>query len=87
MNANALVAEAYAKIKGTAPAGFEDKKLVSGLGFESIDVIDLLFEIEQASGIQIELGALLMHTRQQAERRFQDLTAQDIIRFINDQKK
>ena len=70
--------EAVKGIAGTAP---ESSSLPRDLGLESIDVVDLFFEIEQSTGVVIELNQVIGNA-QGSGRRFEDVSIQDLIDYL-----
>ncbi|RYZ86103.1 MAG: acyl carrier protein [Proteobacteria bacterium] len=82
-DANKAVYAGLIKFKASLANARDDQKLVSELGLESIDIVDLLFEVEQMTGVTVELSELLNFTRSQSQKRFQDLTIRDIASYID----
>lgn len=78
------VQDALTRLKGSQPENFAEKFLTTDLNFESLDIIDLLFEIEQSTGVNIDLGRLLGSVEERSERRFRDLKISDIIEYISE---
>lgn len=79
-SAREAVYSALETVKGvpsTAPPG---ASLIRDLGLESIDIVDLFFELEQATGIVVELNQLLAAG---GGRRFEDISVQNLIDFLN----
>ena len=84
----ALVYTALKNVKGNTYKQEDDHlKIIEDLGFESIDVIDLLFEIEQLSGVVITLGDLTAFLKSHSEGRFQNLKIKDLIEYLDAQSK
>lgn len=71
--------ETVKDVPRSAPAS---SSLTRDLGLESIDIVDLFFEIEQATGKVIELNQLLSQGQTRQGRRFEDISVQDIIDFL-----
>lgn len=59
-----------------------ESSLTRDLGLESIDIVDLFFEIEQATGTVIELNQVLGQAQSKQGRRFEDISIQDIIDYL-----
>jgi acyl carrier protein len=75
-------------VKGDVSEGENDNlRITQDLGFESIDVVDLLFEVEQLSGIMITFGDLNIYIKARTGGRFQNLTVKDLIDYLNAQSK
>ncbi len=62
-----------------------DTKIVSDLGFESIDIIDLFFEIQSRTGVEIDLNEIAANIGNFEGRRFEDIKVNDIVDYL--QKK
>lgn len=73
---------ALASIKGVDAAVAPTASLTRDLGLESIDVVDLFFEIEQSTGIVIELNQLVGEMRGSQGRRFEEVTIQDLVDYL-----
>lgn len=71
--------EAVKGVPATAPA---EASLTGDLGLESIDIVDLFFEIEQATGVVIELNLMVASVRDGAKRRFDEITIQDVVDYL-----
>jgi len=70
---------ALVAVKGISPEVSPESSLVQDLGFESMDMIYLAFEIERTTGVVVELNQL---TRTMRERRVDSLTVQDLVDFL-----
>lgn len=79
MNPQEAVYGALATVKGVTSDRPASSTLTGDLGLESIDVVDLFFEIEQSTGVVVELNQVL---RSSAGRRFEDLTIQDLVDYL-----
>ncbi len=62
-------------------------KMIGDVGMESIDVIDFLHEIERRVGIEVRIPLLLEQMHKSGGRRFDQLTAQDLINYLQNAKK
>lgn len=60
-------------------------KIVGDLGFESIDIIDLFFEIQSQTSIEIDLNEIATNIGNFEGRRFDDIKVADIVEYL--QKK
>jgi len=79
------IKSAISEIRDEAEFSLE-KKLVSDLGFESLDIIDLIFEIQRRTSIQIDINELSMKIGGIEGRRFNDITIEDIVQYLLDKK-
>jgi acyl carrier protein len=61
-----------------------DSKLVSDLGLESIDIIDIFFEIGEEVGVDLDLNEIAEKIGGTEGRRFNDIQIMDIISYINE---
>ena len=88
-NKNRMIIYAALKnVKGNSYKQEDDHlKIIEDLGFESIDVVDLLFEIEQLSGVVITLGDLTSFLKSNSSGRFQNLKIKDLIDYLDAQSK
>lgn len=80
--------EVSAAIKIIRPNSKEvklDTKIVGDLGFESIDIIDLFFEIQSRTGVEIDLNEIAANIGNFEGRRFEDIKVSDIVDYL--QKK
>lgn len=68
-------------VKGIARTAPESSSLTRDLGLESIDIVDLFFEIEQSTGVVIELNQVI-GSAQGSGRRFADVSIQDLIDYL-----
>jgi acyl carrier protein len=75
--------EAMVLIKGNniLPLNYSDS-LVKDYGFESLDIIDLFFEIQRITGIEIDLTEMAVNIGALDGRRFNDLTIEDLLKFL-----
>lgn len=58
-----------------------DQALMADLGLASIDMVDLFFEIEQATGQVVELNRLVAGLS--GEKRFSQVTVRDLHRHLS----
>lgn len=81
----ASVTEAIVLVKGShlQPLDFS-KSLVVDYGFESLDIIDLFFEIQRITGIDIDLTEVAVKIGALEGRRFNDLTIRDLLLFLEE---
>lgn len=77
------VYDSLAKVKGGVAEVAPTATLTGDLGLESIDVVDLFFEIEQATGIVVELNLLIGEMRGTRGRRFEEITIQDVVDYLD----
>ena len=68
-------------IKGKIDFNLE-KRLVTDYGFESIDVIDLFFEIQQKTGIDVDINEIATILGGNEGRRFNDISIKDILSYL-----
>ena len=68
------------KIKEIPRSAPPTASLIRDLAFESIDIVDLYFEIEQSSGVAVELNQLMGET---SGKTFEDLTIQDLVNHLD----
>lgn len=66
-------------VKGVPSTASPQASLIRDLGLESIDIVDLFFEIEQATGIVVELNQV------RSVRRFEDISIQNLIDYLSTQ--
>lgn len=59
-----------------------NKRLVSDYGFESIDVIDLFFEIQSRTQIEIDINEMAVIIGGSDGRRFNDITIKDVLHYL-----
>jgi acyl carrier protein len=60
-----------------------EMKLISDYGLESIDILDLLFEIEQTTGISINLSeAFSVQRKDQGQGKQFDLSIDEIVDYL-----
>lgn len=81
------VYNALASIKGVAASVPPEASLTRDIGLESIDVVDLFFELEQSTGVVVELNQLIGQMRGSAGRRFEEVTIQDLIDYLHSHGK
>jgi len=81
-SAEEAVYAALETVKDVPRSAPSTSSLTRDLGLESIDIVDLFFEIEQATGKVIELNQLLSQGQARTGRRFEDISVQDIIDFL-----
>ena len=84
MNSNNIenaVKESIELIKGKIDFDVS-KRLVSDYGFESIDVIDLFFEIQTRTQIEIDINEMSVIIGGSEGRRFNDITISDVINYL-----
>lgn len=77
------VYQALSIVKGVTPDAAPDSSLTRDLGLESIDIVDLFFEIEQSTGVVIELNQILSQSSSRSGRRFEDISIQDLVDFLS----
>ena len=53
--------------------------LIADLQMESIDIVDLFFELEKFTGIEIQVVEVLQKSRASGAQRFDDLRVRDIL--------
>ena len=78
--ASETVYAALEAVKGISQGASPQASLTRDLGLESIDMVDLFFEIEQATGVVVELNQLIGSS--QGRRRFEEIALQDLIDFL-----
>lgn len=64
-----------------------DQKLTNDFRFESIDIIDLFFELEQKTKLSIDLNEVAMILKNEKGRRFNDIKVSDIIKYLEIKSK
>ena len=70
-------------VKNVPRSASIDSSLTRDLGLESIDIVDLFFEIEQSTGTVIEINQLLSQAQATSSgRRFEDISIQDVVDFL-----
>ena len=75
--------EAMVLVKGAEVLPLNYKaSLVQGYGFESLDIIDLFFEVQRITGIEIDLTEMAVKIGALEGRRFNDLTVEDLLQFL-----
>ncbi len=82
--------EIMSAIKSSLKALVKDKnlsisaemKIIEDLGLESIDFIDLVFELEKKFRIEIDLNLLALELAKFKERRFTEVRIVDLYEFI-----
>lgn len=57
-------------------------KIVTDLDFESIDIIDLFFEIQSRTNIEIDLNEIAIIIGNFEGRRFNDIKVSDILSYL-----
>jgi acyl carrier protein len=80
-DAQKAVLQAVETVKGLSEGVEFHYSLTKDLGLESIDVVDLFFEIEQATGKSVELSQLVNRDGSTG-RRFEDVTLQDVVTHL-----
>lgn len=60
----------------------DNTRLITDLGLESIDFVDLIFECERKLGIIVDLNHFATIQSQENQQRFQDLTLGDIVKAL-----
>lgn len=78
---------ALQSVKGVPASAAVTTTLTRELGLESIDIVDLFFEIEQSTGVVIELNQLVGQMGGAAGRRFEDVSIQDLIDYLDSHAK
>ncbi len=81
MDYHKLIHDSINQIKGGVEYS-PSVPLVSGYGFESIDIIDLFFEIQQRCGTEIDINEIAAFMGGTQGRRFNDITPEDIRRYL-----
>lgn len=59
-----------------------NSKIIEDLGLESIDFIDLIFELERQYKVEIDLNLLGLELARYKERRFTEVRIADLQEFI-----
>lgn len=78
-----ILAESICEIKpDTIQPINHNKSLVKDYGFESLDIIDLLFEVEKKTNISIDLTEVAVKIGAIEGRRFNDLTIAELLTFL-----
>ncbi len=85
MDLKEIIGKSAAAIKGNKvlPLNF-DSKLVADYGFESLDIIDFFFEVQKLSGVQLDLAEIAIKVGAQSGRRFNDITFQEILVYLQE---
>jgi len=83
MNHEDAVYTALETVRNIPRSAPSSSSLTRDLGLESIDIVDLFFEIEQATGVVIEMNQILAQGQSAQGRRFEDISVQDIIDFLD----
>lgn len=73
--------ESIVEIKGPVEIGPE-KRIVTDLNFESIDVIDLFFEIQKRTSVEIDINEIAIAIGGTEGRRFNDIKISDILEYL-----
>ena len=60
----------------------ESLSLVHDLSFDSIDLVDLLFEVEKLTGVSITVGDLSSYLKSVPGERIQHITIAHIINYV-----
>jgi len=81
INYEKIVKDCIFQIKNITVSNVE-QKLTSDLRFESIDIIDLFFEIEQKTSLAIDLNEIAAELKNEKGRRFNDIKVSDIIKYL-----
>ncbi len=83
MSSEDAVYTALETVKNVPRDAPPESSLTRDLGLESIDIVDLFFEIEQATGTTIEINQLLSQAQARSSgRRFEDISIQDVVDFL-----
>ncbi len=75
----------YKSIKAIKPKVKDivtDTRIVTDLEFESIDIIDLFFEIQSHTNIEIDLNEIAANIGNFEGRRFDDIKVSDILTYL-----
>ncbi|MBT9582202.1 acyl carrier protein [bacterium] len=80
--AKSAVYEALQAVRGVSDGVELSASLTRDLGLESIDVVDLFFEIEQGTGVVIELTQLVNRPGT-GGRRFEAVCLQDLVDYLS----
>lgn len=59
-----------------------ESKIIEDLGLESIDFIDLIFELERKFKVEIDLNMLGLELAKYKERRFTEVRISDLQEFV-----
>jgi len=81
------ISESVEAILGKNIAVALQNRLIGDIGMESIDVIDFLHEIERRTGVEVRIPRLLEQMHKSGGRRFDQLTVQDLINYLENAKK
>lgn len=81
INFEQIIREAIEEIRGPIDLN-RNSKIITDLRFESIDVIDLFFEIQQKSSIEVDINEIAIKIGGTEGRRFNDMTIGDIISYL-----
>lgn len=82
-NPEEAVYTALETVKNVPRSAPVDSSLTRDLGLESIDIVDLFFELEQATGTVVEINQLLSQAQAKSSgRRFEDISIQDVVDFL-----
>ena len=87
MSSEDAVYSALESVKGVARSAPVTSSLTRDLGLESIDVVDLFFEIEQSTGVIIELNQIMGEMASKSGRRFDDLSIEDLVAYLSVRRK
>lgn len=69
-------------IKNKATPVTPESKIIEDLGLESIDFIDLIFELERKFKVEIDLNLLGLELAKYKERRFTEVRIVDLKDFV-----
>lgn len=81
MDFDTTIQESLEAIKGKVDFDL-NKRLVTDYGLESIDIIDLFFEIQQKTNIEIDINEIATIIGGTEGRRFNDISINDIVNYL-----
>lgn len=84
-----VIFDSVAAVTGRKRAQLNLKtRLISDLSMESIDTIDLLFEIEKGLGLSLNLADVFQNQRRESGQRDQfDMEIEDLVNYVSTQSK
>jgi acyl carrier protein len=83
----AKIVGAIRKVKTVNKEISDDSLLVADLNFESIDVVDLIFELEEATGCRISMVEFNQHMFANMQGTSRDVTVAQIKQFLEAKTK
>lgn len=60
----------------------EDTKIIADLNVESIQFVDIIFEVEKAIQTELDMNLLAIHISQVSKSHFSQITVSDLIDFV-----